>query len=271
MTECRAWTHIEDAQEYVGALAGWCEGTVSGNLYVADEVEGVDGVARIGQADPVTRSEFLATGDLPEGFENVSVRFYIDDEVYRTISVPFGGVLETFPRVEDRGGAAWVWNGIETDSIYCDTDVTGAYLEPVKTISSGEEFPLFLVEGEFYGDQSLDVQAFDNAPEQGKHLGGYTLHVDGYDGLLTVRMRSDGGASVYVPDGGGGWRAIDSEWDGRYLVFGLENGGSFAIMAAETQHTGLIWAAAGVAVLLALVLAGRALARRKKKKVEHNN
>lgn len=269
--ECRAWTHIEEAQEYVGALAGWCEGTVSGNLYVADCAEGVDGVARIGQADPVTRSEFLATGDLPEGFENVSVRFYIDGEVYRTVSVPFGGALEALPRVEDRGGAAWVWNGIDTDAIYCDTDVTGAYLEPVKTISSGEEFPLFLVEGEFYGDQSLDIQPFDGAPEQGEHLDGYTLHVEGYDGLLTVRMRSDGGAAVYVPDNDGGWRELGSEWDGRYLVFGLENGGSFAVMKAETQHTGLIWAAAGVAALFALVLAGRALVRRKKKKVEQNN
>lgn len=271
VTECRSWAHIEEAQEYTGALAGWCEGTVTGNLYVADGPEGVDGVARIGQADPVTRSEFLATGDLPEGFENVSVRFCIDGEVYRTVTVPFGGAVETLPRVEDRSGASWIWDEFDSDAVYCDTEVSGAYLEPVKTISSGEDFPLFLVEGEFYGDQSLDVKPFDAAPEQGEHLGGYTLRVDGYEGLFTVRMRSEGGAAVFAQNGDGNWRALDSEWDGHYLVFGLENGGSFAVMKAETQHSGLIWAAAGGAALLALILAGRDLARRKAKKTEQNN
>ena len=194
VAECRAWTHIARAEEYAGALAGWCEGEVKGNLYVADGTEGVDGVSLIGQAEPVTRSEFLATAGLPEGLENVSVRFYIDGELYRTLSVPFGGALETLPRVEDRGGAAWVWDAFDAAALYCDTEVSGAYLEPIKTISSGEDFPLFLVEGEFFDGQSLEVLPFDGAPGQGERLGGYTLRVEGYDGLLTVRMRSDGGA-----------------------------------------------------------------------------
>ena len=265
VTDCRAWTHIERADEYAGALAGWCEGAVKGNLYVADGAEGVDGVSRIGQAEPVTRSEFLATAGLPEGLENVSVRFWVDGELYRTLSVPFGGALETLPRVEDRGGAAWVWDELDLTAIYCDTEVTGAYLEPVKTLSSGEEFPLFLVEGEFFAGQELIVQPFDGAPEQGERLGGWTLRVEGYDGPLTVRLRSDGGAALFAPDGAGGWRAIESEWDGRYLVFGLESGGSFAAVAAKERGDALLWAAAGGAALLLAALAGRAILRRKKK------
>ena len=266
VSDCRAWAHIARAEEYAGALAGWCEGAAERNLYVADGVEGVDGVGRIGQADPVTRSEFLATDDLPAGFENVSVRFYVEGELYRTLSVPFGGALETLPRVEDRGGAAWVWEDFDASAIYCDTEVSGAYLEPVKTISSGEDFPLFLVEGEFFDGQSLEVLPFDGAPEEGECIGGYTLRVEGYDGLLTVRMRSDGGAAIFAPDDEGNWRALESEWDGRYLVFGLPNGGSFAVTAAEARHDGLLWAAAGGAALLALVLGGRAIVRRKKGK-----
>lgn len=265
VTDCRAWTHIARADEYAGALAGWCEGAVSGNLYVTDGVEGVDGVSRIGQAEPVTRSEFLATAGLPAGLEDVSVRFYVDGELYRTLSVPFGGALETLPRVEDRGGAAWVWDSFDASAIYCDMEVSGAYLEPVKTLSSGEDFPLFLVEGEFFDGQRLDVQPFDGAPEQGERLGGYTLRVEGSDGPLTVRMRSESGASIFAPDGSGGWRELESEWDGRYLVFGLENGGSFAVLAAQRQSGGLLWAAAGGAALLIAVLAGRAFVRRKKK------
>ena len=266
--DCSAWTHIEGASEYAGALAGWCEGTVSGNRYVADGVEGVDGVSRLGQAEPITRSEFLSADDLPAGFENVSVRFYKDGEVFRTLSVPFGGSIDALPRVEDRNGAAWIWEDFDASAVYCDTDVEGAYLEPIKTISTEEEFPLFLVEGEFFDGQTLEVQPCDSRPEQGEFLAGYTLRVEGYEGLLTVRMRSDGGASVWKQDMDGNWRELESEWDGRYLVFGLDSGGSFAVMAAQQDHSGLIWAAAGGAALLAVVLAVRTIGRRRREKAE---
>ena len=264
--DCRAWTHIERADEYAGALAGWCEGEVSGNLYVADGPEGVDGVGRIGQAEPMTRSELLATGELPVGFENVTVRFYVEGELFRTLSVPFGGALEYLPRVEDRGGAAWVWDEFDASAIYCDTEVYGAYLEPIKTIASDEDFPLFLVEGEFYAGQSLDVLSSEDLPEQGEPQGGYTLSVEGYEGVLTVRMRSDGGAAVYARDAEGVWRELESEWDGRYLVFGLPNGGSFAVMGRSQRPDTLILAAAGGAALLLLLLLWRALRRGRRKK-----
>ena len=266
VSDCRAWTHIARADEYAGALAGWCEGEVSGNLYVADGPEGVDGVGRLGQAEPMTRSELLATDDLPAGFENVTVRFYIGDELYRSVTVPFGGALETLPKVDDKGGAAWVWEDFDASALYCDTEVRGGYLEPIKTLASGEEFPLFLVEGEFYDGQSLDVQSCDDMPEQGRSLGGYTLRVDGFEGVLTVRMRSDGGASVYARGADGAWRALESEWDGRYLVFGLPNGGSFAVMESPQRPDTLILAAAGGAALLILLLLWRALRRGRQRK-----
>ena len=263
---CRAWTHIDRAEEYAGALAGWCEGEVSDNLYVAEGPEGVDGVGRLGQAEPMTRSELLATDDLPAGFENVTVRFYIDDELYRSVSVPFGGALETLPRVDDRGAAAWVWDEFDASALYCDTEVRGAYLEPIKTLASDGEFPLFLVEGEFYAGQSLDVQPSADLPEQGKPLGGYTLTVDGFEGVLTVRMRSDGGTTVLARGADGEWRELESEWDGRYLVFGLTSGGSFAVTESEQRPDALMWAAAGGAALLLLLLLWRALRRARRRK-----
>ena len=200
----------------------------------------------------------------------MSVRFYVDGELIRTLSVPFGAALDALPHVDDRGGAAWVWDAFDAGAVWCDTEVTGAYLAPLKTISSGEEFPLFLVEGEFFAGQSLEVLPFGGAPEQGEHLGGYTLRVEGYDGPLTVRMRSDGGEAVFVPDGEG-WRELDGEWDGHYLVFGLKNGGSFAVLAAAQKHAGLVWAAAGGAALLLAVLAGRAIVRKRRAKAEQNH
>ena len=81
-----------------------------------------------------------------------------------------------------------------------------------------------------------------------------------------AEVAKPGRVYFFAPDGEGGWRALESEWDGRYLVFGLPNGGSFAVTAAEARHDGLLWAAAGGAALLALVLGGRAIVRRKKGK-----
>ena len=267
VTDCRAWTHIARGAEYLGAVAGWAEGTVSGNLYADGRPDGVDGVSRIGQAEPIAAEELLALEGAPSRMEDVAVRFWVEDELVRTMRLKFGEGLELLPRVENRGSSYWVWDSFDRSHIYCDLDVRGAYLAPATTLSDGGEIPEFLVEGEFYEGQSLVVEDYAAAPaDAGGHLGGYTLSVTGFEGVLTVRMRSDGGAAVFVQDESGAWRELDSEWDGRYLVFGLPSGGSFAVMAREQRPDAAIWAAAGGAALLVLVLCVRGVSRRRRAK-----
>ena len=267
ITDCRAWTHIARGTEYLGAVAGWADGTVSGNLYADGRPDGVDGVSRIGQAEPLKNEDFLALEGAPARIEDVTVRFWVEDELVRTLRLRFGEGTETLPQVENRGSAYWVWDSVDLRHVYSDTDVRGAYCSPATTLSGGGEIPRFLVEGEFYEGQVLTVEDYAAAPgDAGEHLGGYTLSVNGFEGMLTVRMRSDGGVAVYAQEESGAWRELDSEWDGRYLVFGLPSGGSFAVMAREQQPDTTLFLAAGVAGLLALILIVRGVSRRRRAK-----
>ena len=263
LTDCRAWTHISRGAEYCGAVAGWAEGEVSGNLYADTRPDGVDGISRLAQAEPVSLEELLALEGAPEDFESVTVRFLVEDETVKTLTLPFGGEVKTLPEVENSGSAYWVWDPFDRAHIYADTDVTGRYLAPERTLSSSEDFPLFLVEGEFYEGQSLDVQPFA-AELDGVEREGYTLSVDGFEGTLTVRMRSEDGARICIRSADGGFAGTDTEWDGRYLVFALKNGGSFLTVPESRRPDSLLYAALGGAALLALLLSARALRRRHK-------
>ena len=265
LRDCRVRTQIERASEYAGAVAGWAEGAVSGNCYAAGSPEGVDGVARLGACEAMTDEELLALDGAPRELYTLTLRFLDENgALLEERSARFGDALGALPQRESRGGAAWVWDARSDERLYCDREIAGAYLGAVGTLSSGEEFPLFLVEGDFFEGQTLAVEPFDEAPE-GERRGGYTLAVDGYDGVLTVRMRSEGGEGVCLPDGDG-WRRAESVWDGRYLVFSLDNGGSFAVMAERESRASLLLPALGGAGLLALILLARGLGRRKKKR-----
>ena len=264
IADCRAWTHIDRGTEYRGAVAGWADGEVRGNLYADSWPEGVDGVSRIGQAEALTKTELLALEGAPAELETVTVRFLVDGEAVQTLRLPFGGAVETLPAVENKGSAYWVWDSVELDQVYADTDVTGRYLAPTHTLSSGEDIPQFLVEGEFYEDQSLAVQPFTASDESGGTLAGYTLCVEGFAGTLTVRMRSESGAAVLVRGADGSYTAAPSEWDGRYLVFGLENGGSFVVSQQPEQPDLRLFALIGGGALLVLLIVVRAASKRRR-------
>ena len=265
LQDCRALTHIARAQEYAGAVAGWATGTVSGNLYAESSPEGVDGVSRIGQCEALGRKAFLALDGAPEDFDRVQVRFLGEDGVLlEERALSFGEEITEAPAVESRGGAAWIWDSAESAAVYSDLTLEGAYLARVSTISSGEEPPLFLVEGDFFTGQRLTAEPYDAAPAEGEHHGGWTLRVEDYDAPLTVRMRSEGGESVYLP-ADGAWQKADSRWDGRYLVFSLENGGSFAVMAESESRSPLLFTALIGAALLCVLLLVRALVRRRRR------
>lgn len=263
---CRSWVHIERGTEYLGAVAGWSEGEVSANLYVDGRPDGVDGVSRIGQAEPLGMAAFLALEGAPEHFDTVTLRFVAEGETVQTLELPFGGAVERLPEVPNRGTAYWVWEDFDPGAVYCDREISGNYYRPDTTLSSGEELPRFLVEGEFYEDQSLRVVSYAPDWEGEDCLGGYTLAVNGWEGTLTVRMRSEESVRLYEPDGAGGWREIPTTRDGRYLVFPLPNGGSFAVVQAETV-TGnpRLWIAAAAGLVVVLLAALR-LKRRKKRR-----
>ncbi len=226
LMNCRAWTHIEKGSEYLGAVAGWAEGMVSGNLYVEGRPDGVDGISRIGQAEGVSAESFLALDGIPKDFGTVTVRFVAGEKTVQTLEIPFGGAVETLPEMETVGHATWVWEDFDREHVYGDLVVNGEYYSPSSTIASQEAVPQFLAEGEFYDDQTLQVEDFRPAETDKNFVSGYTLTVSNYKGPLTIRMRSEDTVKLYRIGENGEREEIETETDGKYLVFTTENGSS---------------------------------------------
>ena len=263
IVSCRCWTYIESASEYAGAVAGWSDGDVSGNLYVDSSPAGIDNVSFIGMTDPLSAEELLALPGLPENFNDLTVRFVVGDTTVASIDVPFGGCVDTLPSVENDGARYWKWDDFNREHIYHSMTVGGRYYAPGTTLSSGEELPVFLVEGVFYEGQRLTVIPC-SVPEKDA-LAAYTLFVDGYEGPLTVHMLCGESGKLYGICDEGARVPVSYQVDGQYVLFELENGSSFVFLPAPPIAGRSVWYIAGGSLLGVGLIA--ALMVRKKKRL----
>lgn len=261
--DCAAWAEFVSGAEYLGAVAGFADGEVRGNLYVEGRPAGIDGVSLTGQCEPVTAEALLALEGVPADFGELTLRFIVEGRVLETRTLPFGGSVTELPAVPDDGARRWRWDEFDTAHIYRSMDVGGSYLAPVTVLSTGEELPLLLVEGEFTEEQSLRVSTPDaELPEEA--LAAYRLEVPGYASPLTVHLRAEGGGRLCLVGADGALRELSYTPDKSYLIFTLDNGASFVYLPPARAQSWLPWAAgAGAAAVTALVLL--LLARRKKR------
>ena len=255
---CRVWPHFRSFGEYAGAVAGWADGSIEENRYVSGRPAGVDDVSRIGQSEPVSKLQFVAFEDLPDGFKTVTVQFQVDGKTVSRKELVFGRGLDRLPEVPNKEGKYWVWDDFDREHIYSDLIVGGAYFSPAATLSSGEAQPLFLVEGQFYEGQSLQVDRISGQEQA------YSLQVNDYSGDLIVHMRAEQGGSVDRLHDDGTREAISASSDGTYLVFTIPNGASFVWIPAE-QHFRSPWVPVGCGAGLVAVAVGIAVAAKRKK------
>ncbi|MBR5343133.1 MAG: hypothetical protein IK149_04480 [Oscillospiraceae bacterium] len=260
--DCASWVSIERGAEYLGAVAGWAEGEISGNRYAGEGPAGVDGVSLEGQCEPVEVAALLALDGAPEGFDELVLRFYVGERLVEERKIPFGSAAGELPAVPDEGARRWRWENFDLEHVYRSMDVRGSYTEPVTVLSSGEEPPLFLVEGEFTEDQRLTVSPCGFETEE-ETLAAAALSVEGYEGALTVHLRAEGGGRLFLVETDGTLRELPFEVDKSYLVFSLDNGASFVYLRGESAPAWIPWAAGGGAALL---LAAILLIRHRRKK-----
>ena len=95
-------------------------------------------------------------------------------------------------------------------------------------------------------------------------LAAYTLTVEGYEGPLTVHLRAASGGRLCRIAEDGSLSEIPYEVDKSYLVFPLDNGGSFVYLRQSAENRWLPWAAAGGGA--ALLITAALLRRSKRKK-----
>ena len=225
---CRAWAHFEQQNEYAGAVAGWVEdGTLTDNYYVSVSPAGVDGISISGETDALSEQDFLNLEGVPEGFSTLVVRYEYEGRVFSEETVRFGDTLRNIPRIENRDGMYWSWDLPEEEHIYSSLTITGAYHIPRSTLASEGEPPAFLVEGQFYEGQELQLLPLPLPNFSQEPLAANIVWVAGYEGDLTVRMLTDTDGTLYLVRELGESVQTSYSRDGRYIVFRMPNGGSF--------------------------------------------
>ncbi|MBR0160397.1 MAG: hypothetical protein IJQ02_03755 [Oscillospiraceae bacterium] len=267
--DCRAWVRFEDQKEYAGSIAGWANGELSWNYYVNIWPAGVDGISIYGETVALSEENFLALEDIPEDFGSVRVCYQVENRIIAEETVPFGGIPGHIPTVDNRDGAFWQWE-LPEGPIYVPLTVEGRYLPPKTVLATAEDQPRFLVEGEFYEDQALKVEALALSGLPENAVSAWTLTVPGYDGSLTVRMLRETDGTLLRIGEDGGTEALSCVRDGRYLVFELPNGGSFCLLENPEQGSTKTFFTALIVTVLLLALAGIVVAavRSGKKKKE---
>lgn len=259
---CLAIPHIEEKCEYMGAIAGYSEGTLKENYYSECTYGAVDGFSYEGKAQELSYSELLEKSENADIFRFVTVTFVVDGEVFDTVNVPFGEKITEFPQVPETDGAYWRWEDSDLSSLSYNITVSGEYIERLTTISTGESVPLALCEGSFYGGQTLTLEELE--PSEGAAWA-YRITVSSYDKPITVRLRSedDGRLLAYGTD-----TELEYTRDGSYIVFSAENGCEVELIPEARSNVRYIALGAGTAAVI--IIAAVVLVRKKNKKKPEN-
>ncbi len=258
MRGCRSFAEITESGEFTGAIAGQGNGELSSNAFVENGMGAVDGVSYRGKAFPVPYEKMLTLSDVPEEFSIMKLIFMADGEIVDTLEYSYGdSVRDTdIPDIPARSGSFAEWEEFDGEDLRFGKIINAVYSNLVTAIASevcrDDGLPVFIVEGS-YGSESLIAERRDAAWQ-------VTVPDDGAESHL-IRYYTEGeNQDVYVNG-----ERVDSERDGRYLVF-RTNLLNFEVTTADKPFNflPLIYAGSGVAVLAIIIIIAVTIRKRKK-------
>lgn len=174
-------THIRDSVSLVdidasgsrcGAIAGHIkeDGEVRGNLFVSDDLAGIDRVSYSLKAEPVSYTELMNTPGVPSDFDHLTITYMLDEEedddpvLISRVRADYGDAIDEdgYPEVEPPEGFYVEWDKPSIDFVSTDITVTAVYRRYLTTLSdmtgsSPAHQSEILVDGRFKEGDSLVV------------------------------------------------------------------------------------------------------------------
>lgn len=302
INNCCAMADVEAKAGRAGAIAGQAASresdellkNIKDNYYVGDELYGIDNISYLGVAEPVTYEELLTVESLPVDYRHLKVTFVADDKLLGTQEVKYGESLSglQFPSLSDIDDTNGVWPDVSNRKMQGNLMLVAEYEENItvlesverKTVSAAaldeDEKPgksIAFAEGEFTGKAVLHAAENDkdtppHTVTQGKDYTVYDIMLENadqdYAGEIPLRLLNERGGKAAV------WEYIDGSWEkkdtkvrGQYLQLTMQGTEGTFCMVYEDSSKMLPWiiaGAAGVLVMLLLVLAGKKLKGKKK-------
>ncbi len=187
--DCVSMPVITKSRDYSGAVAGFADddGKLSGNIFVSDDLAGVDRISMSGKAEPVDYKTLMATEGIPHEFSVMTVSFIVDDKVVATVERNAGGVVSpadtpmeteiaTKDKKKDEKPDDKVvleedeyidWDCDEEIPVYADMEIEGEIIRYASTLASEQtrenKQSIFLVDGRFSKDARLVISSIPAA------------------------------------------------------------------------------------------------------------
>ena len=266
----RAIVSVLEGQQYVGAVSGGQDGDFYGNLFVSDDLQGIDRLSRVGQAEPVTYETLLAQENVPDSFRKLNLTFKADGHIIKKISFDYGAsfTLADYPEIPRKDGYYAEWSAPVLDQLHTDTVVNVVYTPYIPSLSSSvtreNGRPVFFVDGFFGGSNAVQVTQQDiTADVHGVTEQWLLEFTDDGNETHQIRYLTPGKAKgkVYVKQDDGSWHKVETGSFGSYTTF-TTTGTEVEVAFVPAKLPVWAFCAGGAALLVLLLL----LAKRIKSK-----
>ena len=266
----RAIVSVLEGQQYVGAVSGGQDGDFYGNLFVSDDLQGIDRLSRVGQAEPVTYETLLAQENVPDSFRKLNLTFKADGHIIKKISFDYGAsfTLADYPEIPRKDGYYAEWSAPVLDQLHTDTVVNVVYTPYIPSLSSSvtreNGRPVFFVDGFFGGSNAVQVTQQDiTADVYGVTEQWLLEFTDDGNETHQIRYLTPGKAKgkVYVKQDDGSWHKVETGSFGSYTTF-TTTGTEVEVAFVPAKLPVWAFCAGGAALLVLLLL----LAKRIKSK-----
>lgn len=235
LTDNAAILDAYDCTERCGSVAGFADFTddnadVQRNCFVDRGVAGIDGISYEGKAEAIDFEKFR---ELAGDTAVIDVTFVADGETIATISVDYGGALESsdFPEIPAKSGCFAEWSDFDSGCITFPATVEAVYTPYVTVIESEEKsedgFGLVLADGIFGSGASVAVKTESSSvqpPDSSSELRLVTVDCAIPEGtvsglrFLAPTGRGQLNVMQYV---NGSWKNVEFTENGNYLI--IEN------------------------------------------------
>ena len=233
---------------FAGAIEGDADdsGKLRDNIFVSDELAGVDRVSLEGAAEPVSYSTLLATEGLPSDFRTMNVSFIVDgktvaevdrmigetvspDEIdmegriVRTMGKKSNSISEDDNIVELADDEYISWDCEDKVTVNADTQINGSIVRFASSLASEQTRPnkqsVFLVDGRFDRGDILTVAAL---PVNDADIEEYVIGIpDDSNDMHRIRYQMPEDAeSVRIFTGeGASQEEVSCDSFGKYITF----------------------------------------------------
>lgn len=136
--DCYSLIRVENAHEFIGAIAGNADGVLEGNYFVNDELAAINGVSYAGKAEPISYEELTLVDVLPEILKTFRLTFVCDDKEIDVILFKYGETIpgKQIPDIPQKDGYFDEWDMDDFTNQTFDETVEAVYTQYITTLAS---------------------------------------------------------------------------------------------------------------------------------------